>query len=433
MDGNTDPLSPIHRSSPTFAMKFHPSTHPKLRSLSIRYHTQDGYPYFLFCDPLQITTASLLVPQSLARVLAFCDGAHDPSAMVAAFYHDSGIQLPLVRVEELLATLDEALMLENQRFFAAYERTVADYRQAPHRTAALAGLSYPDQKQQLWRLLQDYLEEVDHIEPLAIDWSKPVGLLSPHIDYPRGGAVYAQVWKRAAQIAQEAELVIILGTDHTGSDLFTLTRQNYATPYGVLPTAIPIIDQLAQVIGEEAAFAGELRHRGEHSLELVAVWLHHMRAGQACAVVPILCGGFHEFFKNGRTPAQDPVIAKVVDTLQSAARGRRTVVVASGDLAHVGPAFGGVPLTATNRIKLRAADEQLIDRMVNGDVEGFWGAIRQVQDANNVCGVSPIYLTMRTLGAAQDVALRGQSIGYATCPADNQGTSVVTIGGMIFH
>ena len=32
------------------------------------------------------------------------------------------------------------------------------------------------------------------------------GLVSPHIDYQRGGLVYAQVWRAAAQAAREAEL-----------------------------------------------------------------------------------------------------------------------------------------------------------------------------------------------------------------------------------
>lgn len=418
---------------PILPMKSRQFIPPKLRSLSIRPHMQNGRPYLLLRDPQQITDAALLVPQPLATVLAFCDGEHDAQAMVAALQRHTGIHLPLQLVQELLAALDEGLMLENQRFFAAYERTLNDYRNAPQRTAALAGLSYPDQKQQLWQLLQEYLEEAEHVEPLSIDWSRPVGLLSPHIDYARGGAVYAQVWKRAAQIVQEAELAILLGTDHYGGDLFTLTRQHYATPYGVLPTAKSIVDQLALTIGEEAAFAGELRHRGEHSLELVAVWLHHMRAGQPCDVVPILCGGFHHFFQNGATPAQEPLITKVVDALRAVSKGRRTVVIASGDLAHVGPAFGGEPLTASTRAKLQSADEQLINHMVHGDVEGFYGAIRQVQDANNVCGVSPIYLTMRTLGASHGVDLRGHPVGYATCPADDHGASVVTVGGMIFQ
>ncbi|MCE7984325.1 MAG: AmmeMemoRadiSam system protein B [Caldilinea sp. CFX5] len=405
---------------------------PKLRSLSIRHHTQDGHPYLLLRDPQQITDHTLLIPQPLATVLAFCDGEHEIKALPGAFQRYAGFRLPFKWVEELVHALDEALMLENARFFAAYERTLAAYRQASHRPAALAGLSYPAQRHQLWQLLQDYLEAIDPLEPLPIDWSRPVGLLSPHIDYPRGGAVYAQVWKRATRIAQEAELAILLGTDHYGGDRFTLTRQNYATPYGLLPTDQAIVNQLAQAIGVEAAFAGELRHRGEHSLELVAVWLHHLRAGQPCAIVPILCGGFHHYMKNGATPAQDPVINKVIATLQRAAKGRRTVVIASGDLAHVGPAFGGAPLTVHDRAQVNAADEQLLHHMRNGDDEGFFSAIRQVQDANNVCGLAPIYLTMRTL-ATHHAPLRGHPTGYATCPADEYGTSVVTVGGMIFH
>jgi AmmeMemoRadiSam system protein B len=109
---------------------------------------------------------------------------------------------------------------------------------AAHRTAhpALAGAGYPADAQGLWNLLQEYLESSDTAEDGDIDWSRPVGLLSPHIDYGRGGAVYAHAWKRAAQAVREAELVILLGTDHYGLDLFTLTRQSYATPYGVLPT-----------------------------------------------------------------------------------------------------------------------------------------------------------------------------------------------------
>jgi AmmeMemoRadiSam system protein B len=212
----------------------------------------------------------------------------------------------------------------------------------------------------------------------------------------------------------------------------TLTRQHYATPYGVLPTEHSIVNQLAQTIGEDAAFAGELRHRREHSLELVAVWLHHLRAGQPCAVVPILCGGFQQYMKNGETPAQDPLIAKVIATLQRTTKGRRTVIIASGDLAHVGPAFGGEPLTAHGRAQVNAADEQLLHHMRNGDSEAFFSAIRQVQDANNVCGLAPIYLTMRTLATNQS-PIHGHPTGYATCPADEDGTSIVTVGGMIFH
>ena len=401
--------------------------HPRLRPLDVRPITHDGHPYLLLRDPQQLSPRQLLVPQPLATVLAFCDGSHSVPDMVAAFRRRYRFALSHDAVEELLVALDEVVMLENGRAVAARDQALAAYRSAPFRTPTLAGASYPAKERELWTLLQDYLENADGVDSRPVDWSRPVGLLSPHIDYLRGGSVYAQVWKRAAQAAAEADLVILIGTDHYGGDLFTLTRQNYATPYGVLPTATETVDRLAAVIGEEAAFAGELRHRGEHSLELVAVWLHHMRAGKAVPVVPILVGSFHPFLQEEMAPADHPVVGRVLQTLQAATAGRRVLVVASGDLAHVGPAFGGEPLDLSGRATLAAADEDLIAAMRAGDATQFLTSIRGVQDRNNVCGVAPIYLTMQLLG---DVT--GEQVGYATCPADDAGTSVVTVTGMMF-
>ncbi len=403
------------------------SGNPKLRLLDIRSQQQNGRTYLLLRDPQQITDKMLLVPQPLAMALTFFDGNHTPSAIATNFGSTYGINVPVSLIEELIDALDEACLLENSRTAQAHKEALEIYRAAPFRPPTLAGASYPADAGKLWQLLQDYLEGADAIEPLPIDWSRNVGLLSPHIDYARGGSVYAQVWKRAAQAVQTADLVVIFGTDHYGSDPFTLTRQNYATPYGVLPTAQAIVDQLADVIGVEAAYAGELRHRGEHSLELVAVWLHHMRNGNPVEVVPILVGGFHHLMQNGSAPMHDPVIEQVLGTLQQASAGRRVLVVASGDMAHVGPAFNGEPLDWMARQHLRAADEELIEHMRTGDSEAFFDAIKRVHDQNNVCGVAPIYLSLATLGPVS-----GEQVGYATCPADEYDTSAVTVCGMLF-
>jgi MEMO1 family protein len=400
---------------------------PKLRSLDIRPYQHEGRQYLLLRDPAQLSTRTLLIPQPLALLLAFCDGTRDAAGLAAAFQEHYDVMVPLALVEELFATLDEAIMLENERAEHARLAALAAYRNAPYRPPTLAGLSYPADEKALWRLLQDYLEGTNGVEPRPVDWSRPVGLLSPHIDYPRGGPVYAQVWKRAAQAVREADLVVLFGTDHYGTDPFTLTRQDYATPYGTLPTARWLVDALAEVIGEEAAFAGELRHRGEHSLELVAVWLHHLRADQPVEVAPILVGGLHHYIYNGATPAQDELFEQVVATIRTCTHRRRVLVVASGDLAHVGPAFGGAPLDRAGKRQVQAADETLISHLRTGDAERFFGAVQQVRDRYNVCGVTPLYLTLRTLGQAA-----GEVVGYAICPADETETSIVTVGGMVF-
>jgi hypothetical protein len=404
-----------------------PDLFPKLRPLDVRPIDHEGEPHILLRDPQQLSEHQLLVPQPLAAVLAFCDGRHDVPAMVEAFRRHYRMRLPEDAVASLLDALDQAVMLENGRAAEARAAALAHYRSAPFRPPALAGAAYPDERSVLWEMLQEYLEEADGVAAQAIDWSRPVGLLSPHIDYPRGGAVYAQVWKTAAQAAREAELVILVGTDHYGSDLITLTRQHYATPYGTLPTDQALVDRLAAVVGEEEAYRGELRHRGEHSLELVAVWLHHMRAGNPVPVVPILAGSFYRFLADGSAPEEHPALAGLLAILGDAAARRRTLVVASGDLAHVGPAFGGAPLDAAARARVHAADHALIHAMAGGNSRAFLEAIRWEEDRNNVCGVAPIYLTMRLLGDRP-----GHLAGYTSCPADEEDTSAVTVAGVVW-
>lgn len=401
--------------------------HPQLRTLDVRPILHDNHPCILLRDPQRLSDQQILVPQPLAAVLAYFDGRTSVEEMIQAFQQQYQLALPATAIHELIEVLDEAVLLENARTAARRAAVLDDYRRAPSRPPALAGAGYPADETQLWSLLQEYLEGSDAVEDAEIDWSQPVGLLSPHIDYGRGRKVYAHAWKRAARAVREAELVILLGTDHFGVDLFTLTRQSYATPYGVLPTATALIDRLAAVIGEEAAYAGELRHRGEHSLELVAVWLHHMRGGSAVPVAPILTGSLYPFVHNDAPPAADPTIAAALGVLRAEMAGKRTLIVASGDLAHVGPAFGGAPLNEQSRRVLRRNDAGLIARMRTGNSTGFFEAIDRVQNRNNVCGVTPIYLMLELLGASL-----GEPAGYAVCPADMLSTSVVTVAGMVF-
>ena len=102
------------------------------------------------------------------------------------------------------------------------------------------------------------------------------GLISPHIDYARGWRTYAGAWQRGREAVEDADLVIILGTDHAGAmGGLTLTRQSYATPWWALPTDVGLVGRLAAILGEETALADEVTHVGEHSIELAAVWLHY--------------------------------------------------------------------------------------------------------------------------------------------------------------
>ncbi|MEW6207646.1 MAG: AmmeMemoRadiSam system protein B [Acidobacteriota bacterium] len=396
---------------------------PKLRAVDPRLIVHEGRPLIMLRDPLQLTENILLVPQQMAPLLALCDGTRENArALSLAFALRFGVMIDERMIEQLLAALDQALLLDNHRFREARSRALDAYHQLPFRPPALAGKAYPAEADDLKRMLEGFVDGI--VEPQS---SIGRGVISPHIDYARGGPVYARVWKRAAKSAREADLVVLLGTDHYGGDSsITLTRQSYATPFGVLPTARKVVDALAEALGEEAAFAGEFRHRSEHSIELASIWLHYIRDGQPVEMVPILCGSFARFIHTDEKPESDAQLNSLLRVLEEKTAGRRVMIVAAADLAHVGPAFGGEVIDLAAREELKESDGELVELMKAGDAEGFFGAIKRVEDRNNVCGVSPIYLALRLLANA-----RGESVAYDRCPADQDMTSFVSVCGVV--
>jgi len=364
-----------------------------------------------------------VVPRQLAPLLALCDGTRDGGGLRASLMVRHGIRLTVESIDQILQGLDEALLLDNARYAEAVEAAVDEYRAAPYRRPISAGESYPADAGELRAQLQGYLDQVSDDVSAPKTWR---GLVSPHIDFARGGPVYARVWRCAEEMARAAELAVIVGTDHSGADgRITLTRQNYVTPYGTLPTAGSVVDRIAQAIGPEMAYADELHHRSEHSIELAAVWLHHMREGKACQLVPILCGSYRRFLRGAASPEHAVETVALVDALRDATRGRQVLVVAAADLSHVGPAFGGSTVDFAVRARVKAADDEVISNTCAGDAGGVFRSIKANAGRYNVCGLAPIYLVLRTLAP-----VIGERVGYDMCPADEAGTSFVSICGV---
>jgi len=397
---------------------------PKLRAVRAHVVSHNGQRGVILEDPMHLNDRMIFVPQVLAPALALMDGTRDARDIQAALHRHAGILLPASVIERLIKGLDEALMLENERFIEAQNAALADYRQARYRVPSHAGDVYPWDPNQLTQSLEAYRQQVRHLpEPLP----RPIrAVISPHIDYARGGSIYAGAWTYAAEASRAAERAIILGTDHNGDvGRITLTRQNYATPLGIVPTSQEIVDSLVEVLGPEDAFAEELHHRGEHSVELALVWLHHMRQGRPIEVVPILLGSFEHYIVHGEDPAEDERLNAVIDALRQAMSEKPTLVVAGADLAHVGPAFGDdKPWGPEEKARLRAVDEQLLESIRQGDPGRFFQAIAQVHDRYRVCGLAPIYMVLRLVEGAQGVVT-----GYDQCPADGENGSVVSICG----
>jgi hypothetical protein len=292
----------------------------------------------------------------------------------------------------------------------------------------MADRVYPADSKLLEQVLCGYFDSLPSDTENMVPTEEVRGLVSPHIDYQRGGVVYAGVWRRAAKAAQAAEVAIILGTNHfNGQKLVTLTRRSYATPWGVLTTCGDVVDAVASALGEDEVFAEEFNHRNEHSVEAASVWLHYLVKEKGCELVPILCGSFQKFIEGVRNPGDDGEIARFIEAVGKATANKRTLVVAAGDLAHVGPAFGDLyPINLLEKARLLSADKELMSAIAKGDAEGMFQQVKKEGDRRRICGLSAIYLALRLLGKT-----RGDVAGYAQCPADEQGTSFVSICGIV--
>jgi len=390
----------------------------------------------LLHDPLALSDQTIILPQGLALLLPLLDGTRDEGALRAALEVRAGLRLPPDALANLLSQLDRALLLDNERSAKARGETLRAYRDAPYRPPVLADQGYPAAPDQLQRLLQGYVDSAPPSSSGSDSKEAIRGLVSPHIDFHQGHTVYAQVWREAAKAAQEAELAVILGTDHLAEDgSLTLTRQSYATPWGTLPTAQWVVERVARALDRRddplrsPSFQHELHHRTEHSVELAAVWLHFMRRGREIPLVPILCGSFAPLLGNDGHPKQLPHLSAAVEALRKATSRYRTLVIAAGDLAHVGPAFGdSLPLDLLGRARLKGSDEELMGIICTGDAQALFQQVKQQGNRHRICGLPPIYLALRILGQPQ-----GTVAGYAQCPADSRGTSLVSICGILLR
>ncbi len=401
-------------------------TKPKLRNINVQPLEYEGEPIFLMQDGLRLTEAVIVLPQALGPLAMLCDGEHTLPDIKAALSSQYGLEISQAMIKNLLKQFDQALLLESETFFKARQEAINKYRQTPFREPALAGPSYPANPTALRRMLKGYLDDVNGVQPSP---ATSRGIISPHIDYQRGGPIYAQVWASSAEAVRQAELAIIFGTDHNGGlGSITLTRQNYASPLGVAPTDMDLVDRLAEALGPEKAFAEELHHRGEHSIELALVWLQYIRDDKPIPTLPILCGSFQHFMDGQADIKTEQTYKTFIEILRQEMKQRRTVVIAAGDLAHLGPAFDTFPINQDNYIKMKAEDDILMDTLCQGDALNFFKLMQESQYGRNVCGLSPFYFTLDLLGESQ-----GQTIAYARCPADNNNTSYVSVCGLVLE
>jgi hypothetical protein len=395
-------------------------TAPRLRSLDSIVVPEGASRVVVLRDTEGIAPGPVTLSLEAARIASRFDGRRSLERVAREAAVD------VAWVEQLVAELDAALLLDTPAFRARRAEVVRAFGAAKTRPAAHAGGAYDDDPVALRR----YIDRAClGAAPARARPGKLRGLIAPHMDLWRAAVGYGHAYRAVADgLADEVDTFFLLGTSHAAmARPFAVCDKAFDTPLGALEPDSAAIDELARASHFDV-HADAYLHKGEHSLEFQAVFLAHALGGRRARIVPVLCG-LGEVQLTRRDPARDAAAESFLEALGDLARryGDRAVVVAGADLAHVGPRFGDPrPLDPRARRALADTDGASIDRVVEGDARGFFHDVTADLHVRRVCGVGPVYTALRALGGTA-----GELLHYDQC-VDPQEGSVVTHASIAF-
>ena len=201
---------------------------PKLRRLEFIPIEEKGEEWYFVRDP-QGLSPEVSLPHEWGPLLARLDGEHEIDDLIA----ELNLQEANARewLGHIIEQLDENLLLDSPRFARSRGEIMQQYAQSATRPAHLAGGAYPEEADKLSRVLQGYFDKADAINAPApcYEVSQLRGVVVPHIDFHRGGAVEALAYQRLRQ--GEFDLLITFGIAHSGVQFpFCATAQDFETP-----------------------------------------------------------------------------------------------------------------------------------------------------------------------------------------------------------
>ena len=404
---------------------------PKLRPLSARRVEHGGRSLVLLEDSLGLIPEPFLISRSTFQLMVrHFDGRATLGEIQSKDSRESDRPVGLAELEALVAKLDLAMVLDGPTF----EAFAASYAGGQVRPPHFSGRSYPSDVGRLRAELGGYFSDSRGAgSPGSAGDPGPRSLraiLSPHIDFGRGGPVYSHAY-RALVERSDADVFVILGVAHQHCrHRFALTRKDFRTPLGIATTDRAFVDRLAAEAGDHL-FEDELAHRSEHSIEFQVVFLQYVLGDRRpYAIVPILVGSFHDLMREGVDPIDDPEVRRMVEALRSAERasGKEVVYIGGIDLCHVGPEFGdptGVDDSTLEEV--RAFDRAMLDRASAADAPGWFSKAAEIRNRWRVCGLAATYTLLRTIGPAE-----GRVLDYdqAVNPAR---TSCVTFASVAYE
>jgi MEMO1 family protein len=403
---------------------------PRLRGVDCRQVSENGNLFLQLFNREELSDQLLQVPQALGLVLQFFDGERTTVEIADFVRTEHEVSIDPAFIKELAAELDHAVLLDGPSYEAARRKAIEEYRAPGVRPAKCLGVYSDDPKK-----LRDQLRGIfEHPKGagLPTEFGKSDDLRAvfvPHIDYRRGGPSFGYGFRELAERSQ-ADTFVVVATSHYSPERLTLTRNHFATPLGVVQTDRDYVDALAEAYGVGAAYADELAHRPEHSIELEVVLMQYLFGDRRpFKIVPLLVGPFQDAVDEEKSPSDLPDVRRMIEALQQVERDqkKRVCYVVSGDLAHIGPKFGDEwEIDGSIADWNRGEDEKLLTEFSSAKPDRFSTFINDERDERRVCGFPPGFTT---LAAAKPS--RGKTL-YHNQFVDPKGYEIVSFASVAF-
>jgi len=260
------------------------------------------------------------------------------------------------------------------------------------RKPAVAGQFYPDDAEQLSKMIDAFLAQVEKVGPRGLE---PIAIIVPHAGYIFSGQVAAYAFKQLEGIEYEA--IVVVGTNHTTPGFRRVSvyaEGAFETPLGLVPVDTELATAL--IAADERIVFDRGVHRDEHSIEVELPFLQKLYPGQA--IVPVIVG----------EPSAENCEA-LSNALAKVLAGKKALIVASSDLSHYPSYEDACRVDMATLEAIQTMDPQRLTEVINRYMKEGIPNLHTL-----CCGEGPIRVAMMTakkLGANQVTVLKYANSG----------------------
>lgn len=361
----------------------------------------EGRRMIVFQDPYDLGSRRIAIDAGAVPLLQMLDGRHEIRDIQRELMNRSGGRLvTLSDIEAFLGSLDQALLLNSESFRREMDSLCTAYSRQEQRLCVHAGKSYDSDPERLARFIE---ESESELSPPEFHLPEVHAVVAPHIDIRVARHTYVKAYRHLK--GRQYDLAVILGINHALQDgLFCVCPKNYVTPFGEIRTDRDFVEALGKNALPGTLTTHDFGHKIEHSVEFQTVFLHHYLKGTP--IVPILCGGIHEFIAARQNPLGDDRVLGFVETIREQARARGKVLFVAGvDFSHVGLKFGdGVPAESI-LVRAQANDRLILDLLLAGDGRAIYENAVGTRDQYKVCGFPALVLMAELMTGKKGILL----------------------------